>query len=59
MDEQYTNQTIELVAPDGSIYEHDIGVVWRMTAKAIPARIRYDENDHPAEPAEWEILKIE
>lgn len=51
---------VTLNAPDDSgPYEVTLYVEWDRISKAVPARINYDENDSPAEPAEWEVKGVE
>lgn len=54
-----TTQTVSLQPPDdGDTYEIELEIFWNLISKALPARINYNENDSPAEPAEWEIDSI-
>ena len=55
---EWTKNTITLSAPDGGEYEIDVEAGWKLISKAVPARINYDENDAPAEAAEYEIQGV-
>ena len=41
--------------PDGAI---ELCIDFKVTDWGCPARIRYDENDHPANPPEGEVIAI-
>jgi hypothetical protein len=56
----YLYRTFEYVTDaasgDGACVETRISFSYR---EGCPARIRYDENDHPAESGEWEFQSAE
>ncbi len=54
--------SIDLYGPDGtdvgSVGEIDVKLTYTVTNWGSPARIHYDENDHPAEGPEIEIVHV-
>lgn len=56
----YSINTTLLRENDDEGEELDIEVTYRVVnySPSCPARIRYDENDHPEEPAEYELAFV-
>lgn len=57
-DHLYTRQKVWLKAPDGTEYEQELEITWRQIAEHIPAKL-WGPGAGPAEPAEWEIVRVE
>jgi hypothetical protein len=61
MSDPFTHETDLTVYDAQGKPRGEIGVriTYRVTVWPVPARIRWDENDHPAEPAEIDVIHLE
>ncbi len=61
MTDSFTHETsVSVCDPEGSVIgDIDVRITYVVTSHGSPARVHYDELDHPAEPAEVDVVHVE